>query len=175
MIGNALPHGPFRQVQDSIGARFFFKPRLDLMGPELDREVAVLEVIRQQGLDKKLRISQFRRLVLLQDGLVEGMLFDWLCGAPLAKTPRVDEPRLQRRWREQVERIVAELHRRGVVWGDVNVHNIFVDEDDDAWVIDFGGSDDVQFINQELKETVEGDWQGVRRIFDEWLPGRHTS
>jgi RIO-like serine/threonine protein kinase len=65
---------------------------------------------------------------------------------------------------------VRELHRCGIVWGDVNVHNIFIDANGDAWVIDFGGNCNVEFIDEELKETHEGDIQGLRRVFEEWLP-----
>jgi hypothetical protein len=159
-----------QQVHTLTERGCFFKPRFDLMAPEFDREVAVLGAILRSGLDKTLRVSPFKGLVLLDNGLVAGMLFEWLDGWPLAEHPELADVRLHERWREQVEGTVRELHRCGIVWGDVNVHNIFIDANGDAWVIDFGGNCNVEFIDEELKETHEGDIQGLRRVFEEWLP-----
>jgi tRNA A-37 threonylcarbamoyl transferase component Bud32 len=159
-----------QKVHDTAGTQFFFKPRFDLMAPEFDREVSVLGAIRSTGLNSTLRVSPFKGLVLLDSGLVAGMLFGWLEGWPLAEHLELSNPGLHKRWQEQVEGIVKELHQHEIVWGDVNVHNIFIDVDGDAWVIDFGGNCNVQFVDEELKETVEGDVQGLRRVFEEWLP-----
>ena len=167
---NATTNGPVQKVHNTAGTQFFFKPRFDLMAPEFDREVSVLGAIRSCGLDSRLKVSPFKGLVLLDSGLVAGMLLRWLEGWPLAEHPELSNRSFHKRWREQVEAIVKDLHRHGIVWGDVNVHNIFIDVDDDAWVIDFGGNCNVQFVDEELKETVEGDIQGLRRVFEEWLP-----
>jgi hypothetical protein len=40
----------------------------------------------------------------------------------------------------------------------------------DAWTIDFGGMNNVEFVDDDLRETMEGDEQGLRRLFKEWLP-----
>jgi hypothetical protein len=159
-----------QQVHTLTERGCFFKPRFDLMAPEFDREVAVLGAILRSGLNKTLRVSPFKGLVLLDNGLVTGMLFEWLDGWPLAEYPDLTDRGLHGRWREQVEGIVKELHRHEIVWGDVNVHNIFIDTNGDAWVIDFGGNCNVEFVDEELKETYEGDLQGVRRVFEVWLP-----
>lgn len=50
--------------------------------------------------------------------------------------------------------------------------NVAVDEAMDAWIIDFGGMNNVEFVDEEKRETFEGDWQGIRRLFQEWLPSR---
>lgn len=39
-----------------------------------------------------------------------------------------------------------------------------------AWVIDFGGRNNPLFIDNDKAETIEGDWQGIRRLFEMWLP-----
>jgi hypothetical protein len=163
-------NGPVQQVHNTAGTQFFFKSRFDLMAPEFDREVSVLGAIRSCGLDSRLRVSPFKGLVVLHSGLVAGMLFGWLEGWPLAEHPELSNPSFHKRWQEQVEGIVKELHRHEIVWGDVNVHNIFIDVNGDAWVIDFGGNCNVQFVDEELKETYEGDVQGLCRVFEEWLP-----
>lgn len=76
------------------------------------------------------------------------------------------------RWEKQVKVIVEALHSHGIVWGDVNAGNVVIDRDDDAWVIDFGGRNNPWFVDDDKFETIEGDLQGVRRLFQEWLPKR---
>lgn len=171
--------GGMQQVHDTAGSKFFFKPRSDLMAPEFDREISVLSAIISCGLlaNKTLKLSPFKGLVLLDNNLVAGLLFDWLEGYPLAEHPESSNPTssLQKLWQEQVEATVMELHRNEIVWGDVNVHNIFIDMHGDAWVIDFGGNCNVEFVDEEIKETYEGDLQGLRRVFEEWLPAQRLS
>ena len=43
--------------------------------------------------------------------------------------------------------------------------NVVIDENFDAWVIDFGRINDVGIVDDEKRETVEGDWQGVGKVF----------
>lgn len=160
------------QVHTKTGRKLFFKPRLDMMAPEFNREVSVMGKMVECGLHRSLRVSPFVGLVVLENGLVAGMLVKWLEGKPLAEQDMGQLRKYGRVWREEVEWIVRELHRHGVVWGDVNVHNIFIDADDAAWVIDFGGNCNVNFIDESFKETEEGDWQGVGRVFEQWLPAR---
>jgi hypothetical protein len=50
--------------------------------------------------------------------------------------------------------------------------NVVIDENFDAWVIDFGGMNNVDFVDDENRETVRGDWQGVGKLFGQWLPSR---
>lgn len=161
--------GLMQQVRSASGAKFFFKPRWDLMAPEFDREISVLDAILRFGSDKTLKVSPFKGLVIVDNGLVAGMLFEWLEGWPLAEHPQLSDLKSHKLWQEQVEATVNELHRHQIIWGDVNVHNIFIDTNADAWVIDFGGNCNVEFVDEELKETYEGDIQGLRRVFGEWI------
>lgn len=77
-----------------------------------------------------------------------------------------DEDRL--RWSMQIHNCVKCLHKAGVVWGDAKPDNVLVDMKGDAWLIDFGGSYTEGWVDEDKKETVEGDLQGVQRI-DDWL------
>lgn len=172
MTRKATETALMQQVRTISGKRYFFKPRLDVMAPEFDREASVLTTIISHGLHRTLKVSPFQGLVVLDNGLVTGMLFDWLEGSPLAEYPDLQNPKSHQIWQEQVEAIVNGLHQHKIVWGDVNVHNIFIDVNADAWVIDFGGNYNAEFVDTELMETYEGDRQGVHRIFEEWLPTR---
>ncbi len=70
---------------------------------------------------------------------------------------------------------MAQLHAHDLVWGDVNPGNVVIDDVGHAWVIDFGGGNHPDFVDNEKAETVEGDWQGVGRLFGEWLPSKSAS
>jgi tRNA A-37 threonylcarbamoyl transferase component Bud32 len=170
VTSNARIASVYQQVYTTTGQKFFFKPRINLMVAEFDREVSVLRTIVNNGLHRTLRVSPFAGLVLLDNGLVAGVLYKWLEGSPLAEQGALQNYKFHRVWKEQVEAIVDELHRHSIVWGDVNVHNIFIDSNSAAWVVDFGGNCNVEFVDEAIKETYEGDKQGIRRIFEEWLP-----
>jgi RIO-like serine/threonine protein kinase len=66
--------------------------------------------------------------------------------------------------------IVEGLHAQGIVWGDVHPMNVVIDEQMDAWAIDFGGMNNVHFVDDANRDTEVGDLQGLRKIFKEWLP-----
>lgn len=70
------------------------------------------------------------------------------------------------RWAAQIRDTLAELHRNGLVWGDAKAHNVLVDRDDDAWIIDFGGSYTRGWVDEDRAGTVEGDLQGLGKILE---------
>lgn len=75
------------------------------------------------------------------------------------------------RWAAELESLVVELHAAGLVWGDAKPHNVLVDREDRLWIIDFDGSYTHGWVDEDKKETQEGDLQGVKRIKEskEWL------
>lgn len=73
-------------------------------------------------------------------------------------------PQQRRKWVSQIEDTARKLHENGIVWGDVKPNNVLIDEEDNAWVIDFGGGYNSGFVDEDVIETVEGDVQGISRI-----------
>lgn len=73
------------------------------------------------------------------------------------------------KWKKQVREIVGELHAVGIIWGDVNLGNIIVDYELNAWVIDFGSGFIDEFVDKDLAGTKEGDLEGIDRIFQDWI------
>ncbi|ORY58225.1 uncharacterized protein BCR38DRAFT_353237, partial [Pseudomassariella vexata] len=72
------------------------------------------------------------------------------------------------RWSQQIDDFVDCLHDAGVAWGDAKPENILINMEGDACLIDFGDSYTRGWVDENKRETLEGDRQGVQRIHD-WL------
>jgi serine/threonine protein kinase len=71
---------------------------------------------------------------------------------------------LKKKWSGQIKHTVAQLHRLGIVWGDIKVDNVLIDDNDDAIVLDFGGGNTVGWVDQDKHGTLEGDMQGLGKL-----------
>ncbi|KAM5341169.1 hypothetical protein ACJ41O_015278 [Fusarium nematophilum] len=111
------------------------------------------------------RICPIYGLVRDETGVL-GMLFPWIEKREvLSKWLAEDSPAdLRRRWASQIEETVEKLHQEGIIWGDVKAENVLIDKDNDAWVIDFGGSYTPGWVDPDKAGTLEGDEQGMRKI-----------
>ncbi|KAF2225191.1 hypothetical protein BDZ85DRAFT_280385 [Elsinoe ampelina] len=155
----------------------WLKPR-SYESVDFDRELPILvqvQQLRQQG--SRMRVSNLAGLVLCEQTVV-AMLLDNII--PSAEGGQLLDEGLwelhdrHAQWESQVRRSVEELHSHDIVWGDVNAGNVFIDKEYNAWVIDFGGMNNPDFVDDDKRETKEGDWQGVQRMFGEWLPERYA-
>ncbi|KAL7955574.1 hypothetical protein V8C34DRAFT_327097 [Trichoderma compactum] len=97
-----------------------------------------------------------------------GMLFTWINNKGVLSKARADQStvQLKARWATQIKDTLVMLHHRNVIWGDAKAENILIDMDDYAWVIDFGGSYTVGWVDEDKAGTLEGDAQGLARILD---------
>ena len=76
-------------------------------------------------------------------------------------------PRARRlEWGRQIKAAVHALHAHGQIWGDVKPDNILVDMHGRLWITDFGGGTTTGWVDERLIESIEGDLQGVNRIFE---------
>jgi tRNA A-37 threonylcarbamoyl transferase component Bud32 len=165
------------RVITSDGATMYFKPRQDGRAREFERELQVLSRIEETGL--RLRVPTLLGIVVAGEKgeTTMGILLNFIpsnpeIGAHLRSRGILDHSELYGKWEEQVTSIVRELHAHGIVWGDINPMNVVIDDEMNAWAVDFGGMNNAEFVDEENCETVEGDLQGVRRLFQEWLPQR---
>lgn len=162
------------------GSSMYFKPRVDGREEEFEREVRILSRIEELGLRTRIKVPQLRGIVVSGEagettiGMLMALIRSPEKGEHLQSPCFWGELELHRKWEKQVTDVVQELHAAGIVWGDVNPMNVVIDDAMDAWVIDFGGMNNIAFVDEEKRETVEGDWQGVKRLFQEWLPGRYA-
>jgi tRNA A-37 threonylcarbamoyl transferase component Bud32 len=82
---------------------------------------------------------------------------------------RRDDPvALRKRWYNDVAQMLNLLHSAGIVWGDFKPENMLVDDDNNVWLIDFGGGMTDGWVDNENMETKEGDLQGLAQ-FKEFL------
>lgn len=133
-------------------------------------EIETYRKIHNARLDKTLQISRLIGLVQIRDDqevMVYGLLLTYIdCDhmtLRCAVQPETPE-HLRNRWATQVGDTLARLHDAGVVWGDAKPESVLVDQQDDAWIIDFGGGYTEGWVEQGLAGTREGDLQALGRI-----------
>ncbi|KAF2225004.1 hypothetical protein BDZ85DRAFT_214831 [Elsinoe ampelina] len=150
-------------------------------GP-VKRELKILLDIASRALDSKIRVP-----------LVQGLVIDSPCPLPSSSssvsspdkkchilgflltpipsatplTTYLDSDAAEshrEKWAGEVERTISVLHDNGIVWGDAKADNFMVDEGNRLWIIDFGGSYTEGWVDEGLKETEEGDLQGMGKV-----------
>ncbi|KAI1099213.1 hypothetical protein F4804DRAFT_349567 [Jackrogersella minutella] len=111
---------------------------------------------------KYLRPSDVNKciIIILREWIPLGILGGRLRYIHVSTIPR----ERREKWAAQIRETVDQLHDIGVVWGDGKTSNVIIDNNDDAWLIDFGGGWTEGWVDEELDDTVEGDEQVVRNI-----------
>ncbi|APA13366.1 hypothetical protein SS1G_08047 [Sclerotinia sclerotiorum 1980 UF-70] len=142
--------------------------------PSVKRELDCLQKIAHSKYASTIRAPKLLGLVTSADnGQIIGILEEYL-PTDLEKLPTLGEVDIsvvadsrRKKWASQIREMVDLLHEIGVVWGDGKPHNVLVHRDtDDAWLIDFGGGWTDGWVDEELIETLEGDTQAVKKIFE---------
>ncbi|KAF5561840.1 serine threonine kinase [Fusarium phyllophilum] len=112
-------------------------------------------------------ICRLMGVVRQGDGLL-GMLFAWIPNKGVLSRARAaaSPPELSNRWATQIQRSVDLLHKKGIVWGDAKAENVLIDQNDDAWVVDFGGGYTIGWVDDDKAGTLEGDRQGLVKIIN---------
>lgn len=138
---------------------------------QLRREISVLQQISDKWEPDHPDHPHVPRLLGLvtSGGQVIGMLEEFIDGTNLHELDLDDASSAQRRkWKRQIEQAIKQLHQSGVVWGDVKPENVLIDKAAHAWLVDFGGSSTDGWVDEDLAETMEGDFQGLRRLVEFW-------
>lgn len=143
-----------------------------LLHPNLLRELGSLQKIRNQHLtaSASFRVPKLRGYVVhAKTGAIFGLLRNWIPHGPnggtlekVMNSPTSKE--LRCKWATQIRETVQRLHEIDVTWGDGKPSNVVVDNNDDAWLIDFGGGWSEGWVDEALQNTAAGDNQAVRNI-----------
>ena len=124
------------------------------LAPDLRRELARLQKIKKAYVSTPIQSPQLLGYVKHADnGHIIGLLREWIPGARLKDTLISTVPRTRReKWMAQIRKTVSQLHEFGVVWGDGKASNVIIGNDDDAWLIDFGGGWTGGWVDKEVAE-----------------------
>lgn len=144
-----------------------------LVGTDVGRELECVQDIRRllpPTHEPRIRIPQLLGYVRHFDsGRVVGFVREWVPGRLLRNIDIAAVPVQQsRKWLGQIDDTVRALHTQQIIWGDGKAASVSIDEQDDAWLIDFGGGWTDGWVDKELADTVEGDQQALIKI-DEFL------
>ncbi|KAM3510837.1 hypothetical protein MY11210_005499 [Beauveria gryllotalpidicola] len=135
----------------------------------LEKELRSYETVQNSELPSSVRISRLLGLVKDESDIVFGLLLTYInCQAQtLTCAVESDAPGfLRRQWIAEVTEVVCYLHQYGLVWGDAKPDNVLIDENQNAWVIDFGGGYTEGWIPKNLAGTVKGDLTALAKIVD---------
>src|SRR6266480_4022953 len=111
----------------------------------VERELHALRRIPDACLALSVRVPKLLGLVRSKRNDIIGILEEYIQPSAEPSTLRrvnveaIAESR-RRKWASQIRHSVSILHGIGVVWGDAKAENVLIDVDDNAWIIDFGGS-----------------------------------
>src|SRR2546423_3522260 len=133
---------------------------------QLKREIYTRQRMAERwGPDRdRPRIPRLLGLVTSGDKIV-GILEEFVDGENLFALDLTKSSVEERRaWKMQIESTVKLLHQNGFVWGDVKPGNVLIDKSREAWLIDFGGEWTDGWVDEHLKQTVQGDMQGLQRV-----------
>ncbi|UNI17468.1 hypothetical protein JDV02_003809 [Purpureocillium takamizusanense] len=114
------------------------------MESSVGRELASLQTIRSiwpPALSNQIRVPQLMGYVREHNtGRIAGFLGQWVPGEHLRGCDIANLSRERRlKWASQVCEAVGLLHSNALIWGDGKASNVIIDEEDDSWLIDFGG------------------------------------
>ncbi|WEW56510.1 hypothetical protein PRK78_001955 [Emydomyces testavorans] len=161
-------------VDGEEGMEYFFKPTYHGSSKETEREIDLLLQLQQlQQSPHTIRVPKLHGFVSPRKSRnpteISGMLLTYIksCRSLAFKDVVRNAPlSLREKWIQQLQEMINEFHKAGIVWGDAKPANILVDMEDNLWIIDFGGSYTPGWVDGELVETVQGDLQGLSRIID---------
>lgn len=139
----------------------------ELLGTSVGRELQCHHEIHTAEHDAAVRVPRLTGYVRHADtDRIVGFVRQWIPGWCLSDTEDVLAHPLQQRqeWMSQIRESVYALHARGIIWGDTKADSVVIDENNDAWLVDFGGGWTDGWVDEDLADAVEGDRQALSKI-----------
>lgn len=166
---DALFKPPNKVLIDNSETECFFKPCNSSV--QIKQELKAYKMILAAGLDSQLYLCHLHGIVMDDSDFIIGLLLTYIDNGdrPLSTRIHPEEPNdpapgIRERWIDQLDATLAELHKAGIVWGDVKAENVLIDRDNNAWMTDFGGGYTEGWVDQEIAGTVEGDLAGMVKL-----------
>ncbi|KAK2020571.1 hypothetical protein LX32DRAFT_678214 [Colletotrichum zoysiae] len=146
----------------------FFKPFGLSLGPEhAKKELLTLRKVTEIPHAPEAWVCRLYGVVR-EGNMLMGMLFTWIDATGVLGRARAENSSsdMRKRWAAQISTSLEKLHDRDITWGDAKADNVLIDRDNNAWVIDFGGSYTPGWVDKEKAGTLAGDAQGLAKILD---------
>ena len=70
-------------------------------------------------------------------------------------------------WIREIEAIIVQFHRNGIVWGGIKPNKVIINVHEDAVAIDFEGGYTTEYIGVHLQQTQQGDLMALSRMKEE--------
>ncbi|OAQ73699.1 kinase domain-containing protein [Pochonia chlamydosporia 170] len=149
------------------GTTVFCKMLQSIIADSHKRELRSYRKMHAAKFDDAVRVPQL--LGLLKDN--KNTVYGFLLSKPenemasLAnRLGRSPPPDLRKKWDEQITTTLEALHAAGISWGDAKPHNVIIDADDDAYLVEFGNVEFTDWVPSEFAGTPEGDLVGLQRM-----------
>ncbi|TPX14831.1 uncharacterized protein E0L32_004940 [Thyridium curvatum] len=163
---DALYKPPRKVLIDGGQTACFFKQCYSTV--QTTNELQAYKKIAAANIDPQFHICRLFGAVMDDDGFIVGLLLTYIDhgGRTLSTNVDPDYPpaSTRNRWIGQLDAALAELHKAGIVWGDVKAENVLVDREDNVWIIDFGGGYTQGWVDKQLAGTVDGDLAGMAKL-----------
>ncbi|KAB5572201.1 hypothetical protein GE09DRAFT_1098671 [Coniochaeta sp. 2T2.1] len=163
---DALFKPPRKVLIDDGQTACFFKPCYSPV--QTKNELDAYKKMASANLDPHLRVCRLLGVVMDDNGSVMGLLLTYIDhgGRTLSSNVDPDHPSAstRKRWMDQLEAALTELHKAGIVWGDVKAENVLVDREDNVWITDFGGGYTEGWVERQMAGTMEGDLAGMAKL-----------
>lgn len=147
---------------------YHFKPflRTAYGAKAVEHELRALGKITTAGIPRSKALICHLHGVVGDGNVFFGMLLTWIdVEEYLSSATAEDTPgEIRKRWATQISGSLEELHKRGLVWGDVKAENVLIDKNENAWLTDFGPGYTEGWVDKDKVGTVEGDLQGLAKI-----------
>ncbi|KAH8907867.1 hypothetical protein BR93DRAFT_958406 [Coniochaeta sp. PMI_546] len=146
---------------------YYYKPFRRAHGTlAVEHELRALSKITTAGISRSKALICHLHGVVADGIMFFGMLLTWIDAKTVLSSPlaEITPVNIRNRWATQISESLHELHKRGLVWGDVKAENVLIDKEDNAWLTDFGPGYTEGWVDKHKVGTVEGDLQGLAKI-----------
>ncbi|KAK0120339.1 hypothetical protein ONS95_011745 [Cadophora gregata] len=169
LLEDAHVHSSQRVLLNGDQKPYFFKAFHPGAPHAAKCELLTYRKIAAAGLGPRIRVCQLYGVVQDQEGLLMGMLLTHIDHRTMSLQQAMlplPSAAIRYRWASQLRESLAALHEAEITWGDAKADNILIDNEMNAWIIDFGGGYTKGWVDPELAGTKEGDLQGMAKVMD---------